>query len=75
MTTPMMVVAVLILHLTSLPYAQLAQPDPPLAAVVLLLSLLEVLVARRNLCELEELEDLSSLEDLSLLEDLPMDFP
>lgn len=72
MTTPMMVVAVLILHLASLPYAQLAQPDPPLAVVVLLLSLLEVPVARRNLCELDELEE---LEDLSLLEDLPMDFP
>jgi hypothetical protein len=72
MTTPMMVVAVLILHLASLPYAQLAQPDPlPEVVVWLLLSLLDVLVARRNLFEVFELEFVS----LSLLEDLPMDFP
>lgn len=74
----MTVVAVLMLHLASLPYAQLAQPDPLLAVVVLLLSLLDVLVARRNLFEFE-FEESEELEDLwlslSLLGVLPMDLP
>jgi hypothetical protein len=69
--TPIMVVAVLRLHLLSLPYAQLAQPEP-LLEVVVLLELVVVVVARLlELVELEELEDLS----LSLLDVFPMDFP
>lgn len=65
MTTPMMVVAVLILHLASLPYAQLAQPD---LLPLLLPDLLPPPPARRNLCE--EPEFLWPLPD-----DLPMLFP
>lgn len=66
-----MVVAVLMLHLASLPYAQLAQPEL-LLEVVVPLELVVVVSARLlELLELEELEDLS----LSLLEVFPMDFP
>lgn len=68
-TTPIMVVAVLMLHLASLPYAQLAQPEP-LLEVVVLWELVVVVVAR-----LLELVALVELESLSLLEDFPMDFP
>lgn len=77
--TPMMVVAVLKLHLASFPYPQFAQPDlllsppPPPPS----LSLFDVsLLARRNLFdEPDEPEEPDECESLSLWDDLPILFP